>query len=175
MLTLGSDERILMVLRRHWWVMVSPILFTLFLLIIPAILVSALPSLVPAVDASWEPVLRFFTTLYFLGVLLFAFILWMNYYLDVWIITNERVIDIEQRNLFSRVISEIPMERIQNVSIEIHGVVETLLKFGDITVQTAGHREPFMIPGVPDLYQAKDLILYYARERLKDHAGIAVE
>lgn len=175
MITLGTNERILIVLRRHWWVMIGPALFTFLLLFIPSVVASGAP-LVPAIQLDLpEALVRFLTALYFLSLLLFAFILWMNYYLDVWIITNERVIDIEQRHLFSRVISEIPLERVQNVSIEIHGIIETLLKFGHIKVQTAGHREPFMIPDVPELYRAKDLILYYARERLKDHAGMAAE
>lgn len=167
MLTLSVNERILIVLRRHWWTMVTPSLLTAFLALLPAVWVTFLPATIPFFQEAGKPLLSFLTTIYFMGILLFALIVWMDYYLDVWIVTNERVIDIEQRNLFSRTISEIPMERIQNVSIEVHGVVETILKFGDIMVQTAGQEAPFMIPKVPNLYEAKDLILHYSKERFR--------
>ena len=97
-----------------------------------------------------------------MGLLLFAFVLWTNYYLDVWILTSERIIDINQKNLFSRVISEFPINRVQNVSIEVHGVIETLLKFGDLKVETAGHGGGFTIRDAPNLYEAKNIILRHS-------------
>ena len=97
-------------------------------------------------------------------LLTFLFYFWADYYLDMWIITTERIIDINQLGLFSREISEIPLRHVQDVTIEVHGIIETFLKFGTIKIQTAGERE-FTIDTVPRLYEAKDLILKYSREQ----------
>jgi hypothetical protein len=43
----------------------------------------------------------------------------------------------------------------------VNGVVETVLKFGSLKVDTAGHSE-FVIEDVPNLYQAKDAILQFS-------------
>jgi uncharacterized membrane protein YdbT with pleckstrin-like domain len=99
--------------------------------------------------------------LYILSLLLFLFIIWTDYYLDIWIITSKRIIDVEQKGLFNRSISEFSLANVQDVTIEINGIVETLLKFGDLNVQTAGQMN-FVINQAPNLYEAKDLILKYA-------------
>lgn len=147
-----------MIIRRHWFVLLAPSLSIFFLLLLPALL-PLLPFELFNAGISLGALGTFLFSLYLLFLLLFAFLIWMNYYLDVWIITSERIIDIEQHNLFSRTISEFPMSRVQDISIDIHGIIETFFKFGDLKVQTAGSHEGFVINDAPDLYAAKDLIL----------------
>lgn len=162
MLQLSDDERIILVLRRHWWTLVGPSLLAIALFILPPLLITLLPRIVT--NLNWAA-LGGFSEIFFYGwmlsLLLFVFIVWTDYYLDVWIITSKRIIDIEQRALFNRKISEFSMDRVQDVSIQINGIVETMLKFGSIRVDTAGH-DLFLIDNVPDLYRAKDAILHYS-------------
>jgi hypothetical protein len=65
----------------------------------------------------------------------YIFITWIDYYFDVWIITNERIINIEQKNLFIRTTSEVTLTRVQDVTATIGGFFPTLLDFGDVLVQ----------------------------------------
>ncbi|MBI2054706.1 MAG: PH domain-containing protein [Candidatus Sungbacteria bacterium] len=161
MLGLNPEEKVLMLVRRHWWVMVRPLVFFFVLLLIPGI--AAYATALYAPDIQFDAALtQFLFFLYLMGLLLFAFVLWTNYYLDVWIITSERIIDINQKNLFSRVISEFPINRVQNVTIEIEGIIETMLKFGDLKVETAGRGEGFTIRDAPNLYEAKSIILRHS-------------
>lgn len=88
-------------------------------------------------------------------------VLWADYYLDVWIITTKRLIDIRQSSLFSRQISEFQIDRVQDVTIDIHGIIPTLLKFGNLRVETAS-ASSFTIEDAPHLYEAKDFILEYS-------------
>ena len=62
----------------------------------------------------------------------------MDYYLDVWIITSHRIIDINQNGLFSRVVAQYRLERIQNVTADVSGFLPTVFNFGDVKVETAG-------------------------------------
>ncbi len=163
MLTLAPAEKILLTMRRHWIVFVAPTLtFFLFLLIPPIAFVLARMYLPFFSSSGVEPVADFFLALYFSGLLVYMLILWLKYYLDVWIITSERIIDIEQKTLFQREISEMTLDRIQNVTIEIPGFFATMMRFGNIKIQTAGAGE-FTVSDVTDFNRAKDLILQYSR------------
>jgi hypothetical protein len=81
---------------------------------------------------------------------LLLFIAWLNYYLDVWIVSNERIINIKQLRLFDRVVSEQKLYRVQDVTWEIKGILGNMLKFGKVTIQTAGELEKFSFDDIPD-------------------------
>lgn len=165
MLDLHPNEKIVMVLRRHWWVMVGPTASLVILATIPLALGIVAPQLMAEFDyPQFDYLVGLVLALYLMGLLLFAFILWTNYYLDAWVITNERIIDIEQLNLFSRSVSEFPLEKVQDVSVEVHGLLQTFLRFGDLVVSTAGHYHSFTIKSVPSLHEAKDAILAHLIE-----------
>lgn len=57
---------------------------------------------------------------------------------DVFIITTLRVVDVDQRGLFARFVTEAPLATIQDVSWNRHGIVDTLWKIGSLKVQTVG-------------------------------------
>ena len=90
---------------------------------------------------------------------IFFFLLWIDYYFDVWIITNKRVVNVEQKGLFNREVSELELERIQDITTDVKGVIPTFLNYGDVYVQTAGKTERFDFADVPDPYGIKDIIM----------------
>lgn len=167
MLKLGENEKVVLTIRKHWFVMARTVVLFILLILAAPLILTFLPLLAPEANpAAIDAIVNFGLSLYIMAVLAFLFLAWMDYYLDMWIITTARIIDIEQQGLFSREISEIPLSSVEDVTIEIRGVVETLLKFGTIRVQTAGKGE-FTITYAPHLYEAKDVILKYAAESKK--------
>lgn len=80
-------------------------------------------------------------------VLLF-FITWLNYYLDIWIITNERIINIAQQRLFYRVVSEQKLYRVQDVTWEMKGIIANMFRYGNVQVQTAGEDDRFIFENI---------------------------
>ncbi len=162
MLNLTQEEKILLVIRRHWFVLVGPTIAFFVALVLPSLVLTFTPRFVPAFEnPTLQPIINFVLSLYFLALLLYMLILWTDYYLDVWIITTKRLIDIRQSSLFSRQISEFQIDRVQDVTIDIHGIIPTLLKFGNLRVETAS-ASSFTIKDAPHLYEAKDLILEYS-------------
>lgn len=89
-------------------------------------------------------------SLFELFLLLFVYHAWVNYYLDLWIITNERIIAMEQRGLFNRSVSELRLNRIQDVSSEVKGFLPTLFKYGRIHIQTAAEQDMFEFKDIPN-------------------------
>ena len=55
-------------------------------------------------------------SIYYLALITFFFRAWLDYYLDIWVITDERIVNIEQKGLFSREISTQQLYRIQDVT-----------------------------------------------------------
>lgn len=66
-------------------------------------------------------------------LLLRAIFLWQK---NLFIITTHRVIDIDQRGFFDKIISEIPYDQIEGVSGRIKGVFGTIFRYGEINIQT---------------------------------------
>lgn len=165
MIYLAQDEKILMVVRKHWYALFRHSAILLALALAPAFFYAFYGKIaVFIVQTDLLPLVNFLFSIYMLSLILYGFIVWADYYLDVWIITNKRLVDIEQRGLFSRTISELPMAKIQNVTIEIPGFIATALRFGNLRVETAS-QSTFVISDAPRLYEAKDLILKQAHQQ----------
>ena len=164
-----SGEIILMVIRRHWF-NIAQQMFFIFLLVV--ILLGAslfLPLLLPALNNNlWRPVISLVENALLLGIWFVFFLTWVDYYFDTWIITNERIVAIYQNGLFSREVSELRFERIQDVSTDVVGIIPTVLNYGDILIQTAGEEEKFVFKNVPDPYTIKSLIMNIQKEKRRE-------
>lgn len=160
-----SGEKILKVLHRHWFNVLSH--FLVIFLTISLLLGSYFITAVIFDDFS-EPALinltAFIRNLFFIFLWLLFFVIWIDYYFDVWIVTNERVINIEQKGLFTRVVSELELEKIQDVTTDVCGVIPTLFNYGKLLIQTAGEKERFVFRNIPDPYAVKDLIMKLQNE-----------
>ncbi|MDP3772042.1 MAG: PH domain-containing protein [bacterium] len=97
------------------------------------------------------------TVVYLMTILAYLFFTWMDYFLDFWMITPTRIIAINQRGFFDRVVSEIPLDRVQDAEMEVVGIIETLLHFGTLRIQTAGE-QPFIIANIPSPTSVKAAI-----------------
>lgn len=56
----------------------------------------------------------------------------------VFVITDQRVVDVDQRGFFDRTYSEIGHHDIQDVTFRIKGILPTIFRYGTLVVKTAG-------------------------------------
>lgn len=122
-----DDEEVLFVFRKHPVIMRKGLIYGMF-----GILAGLIPGLIK-LEYSW-----FFGGLaggFLLGALLFApsFIAW---YFSVFIVTDQRFIQITQKGFFHRAVVDIGLNQIQMVNYEIAGLEQTMLGFGTIMMQT---------------------------------------
>jgi len=154
-----ADEKVLLLLRRHWTVALALIIKYSLLLLAPMLLVAIEELFTPGLMARLDqgifshPLTIMVLSLYYLFVWIFFFHAWIDYYLDVWIVTNERVVNIEQKGLFSRSVSEIKLFRVQDVKAEVHGMIPTIFHYGEVTIQTAGSEIFAIFKEVPNPYE----------------------
>lgn len=172
MIKLAHDEKIVRIIIRHWFVLLVRLIKLLFILVLPFVLFW---FLIQKVDTFGEIVpmhlmspsfLTFLGTTWVLIIWMQFFSIWSDHYLDGWIVTNKRIVDIEQRGFFSRQISNFRIERIQDVTTDVHGIIATLLDYGNIHVQTAGENQELLIKDAPHPKEMKNLILKEADEAM---------
>ena len=97
--------------------------------------------------------------IYMMFLMLGLFILWIMYYLNMQIITNERIVDVTQKSLLHHTISELHLTNIEDVTAEVKGVFGTFLNYGSVYVQTAAETERFVFDNVPNPAAVEKMIL----------------
>jgi uncharacterized membrane protein YdbT with pleckstrin-like domain len=159
MIEIHEGEAVIAELRRHWFVFVAQAAFLVAFVAAPVLAVFLLEQLAGFVlDPNHEALVIFFSAAWLLLSWIIFFIMWTNFYLDAWFVTDQRIVDIEQWGLFNRQVSECRLDRIQDVTVDVDGIVPTALRFGDVHVQTAGEAREFLLGNVPDPYAVKDII-----------------
>lgn len=154
-IALDTDEKVLLITRRHWFTlfvrMLAPVSLFLFSLIALPVFFSFSEVRAVINDApELIPLAIFFSSLWFLFLWIAIFQIWTDYYLDIWTITSKRIVAIDQRGLFNRHISSFRYERLQDIHVEIAGIIPTFLDFGTLKAETAGDSgEKFIFKGIP--------------------------
>lgn len=72
---------------------------------------------------------------FLLGGIIFGFS-WIPWYFSVFIITDQRFIQVSQKGFFHKAVSDVALTHILFVNYEIVGVEQTMLGYGTIVVQT---------------------------------------
>lgn len=84
---------------------------------------------------------------------------------SVYIITNQRIISVDQKGFFYRTMAEANLDKIQNVSHTIKGVWQTVLNFGSVAIQTAGYdQKNIVLEQIPHPLAAQQEIMKIASE-----------
>lgn len=153
---LESDEKVITMVRKHWFLITVELLVIILFGLVPVfgfMLVQLVP--VPAALASFivtgTPVIIFSLAAWLLLTTIAAATSWTGYYLDLWILTDRRIIVIDQITYFNRKVSNFRLERLQDINVSISGLIPTLLNYGVIRAQTASASENnFESFGLPD-------------------------
>jgi hypothetical protein len=164
---LEPGEQVLREVRKHWFFFALGLIPYLVLAFLP-FLIPPIIKLVPQLSAlghfsGWTtPYARVALGLWWLLLWSSAFNVFTRYFLNAWIITNQRIVEIEQQGFFDREVSSLLLNRVQDVTIDTHGLMHSLLDVGDINVQTAGTIDRFTMNNVPNPPELRDIILQYA-------------
>lgn len=157
---LADDEEVVTLIRRHWFHIAVRAAADLFIFIaLAAILVTILGFVGQSTSVVLMPLGIYLLALMGLFLWMHFFAAWSDHWLDAWVITNKRVIDIEQKGFFSRQVSSFPIDRIQDVTYDISGIIAMWLKFGNVRIQTASISEDLIMRQVPFPEEVKEEIV----------------
>lgn len=151
--TQEAGEKIILLLRKHPITNVSWILLVLGLIATPTALgFVPIAALFPAKFAAGA------LALWYLLALAIALEGALGWFFNVYIVTDERIIDVDFHNLIYREISDAKIDKIQDVTYKVGGVVRTLFDYGDVVIQTAGTVPNFDFAAVPNPAQVAKIL-----------------
>lgn len=161
---LEPGERVVLAARKHWFLFAIELLpyaaLALMPFLIPAFLQIS-PTLAPyAAGVSFTtPIGRVAVGVWLLVVWTGAWGSFTRYFLNLWVLTDRRIVDIKQRGYFNREVSSLLLSRVQDVTTDVVGFLPSMLGIGTIKVQSAGADEEFRMPGIPNPERMRDTIL----------------
>ncbi len=145
------DEKVVLLIRRHFLAILPFVVTASLFYMLGFLLIFVVPLVIPSL------VTGFAYNVYILAVsLLFFFNTallfhnWTLHYLHVAILTDDHFVEIAQSGLFSRKVSQLSLDKIQDVSADQKGMVNTMFNLGTVDLQTAGDMPNFVIELVPD-------------------------
>ena len=112
-------------------------------------------------------------TVFSVIVVLYAILMTWLYSQNELIITNENIIEITQKGIFHKDVSQLNLAKIQDVSATHKGIFATIFKYGNITIETAGEKESFQFNYCPNASEcAKEVIEAHQKYMLEHPTNI---
>lgn len=168
-LHLEADETVLRRVRKHWFVLFAQMASLVIIGLLPLLLYagSMYVEIGISISESYNLILSIIYILWLICTWMGLFNVFTNYYLDVWTITNKRLLAVDQDGFFRRTSASLRFDRLQDISTEVNGIVATVLNYGALTIQSAGNEGNFKENGLPNPDELKSIILD-AADKLTD-------
>lgn len=124
---LEKEEKILYAVHKHWIEMAKPMLEVVFFGLL-------LPWALYLIGFSTS---TFFWVAFVWSILALSRFLYVliDWYSDVWLVTNMNIIIIEWNGIFSNLSARVGFEDIEGASYEIKGFWGTILRYGNMTLR----------------------------------------
>lgn len=131
---LRQNENLVKIVRKHVMFLL-PVFFTWPLVVVALVLVRYLARF--DFFGYW-PLILAFAVLLVLLVVMYRFFIWR---MDALIITDQRVVENEQRGFFSKTVTELLYRDILEISYSKEGMTASICNYGDIKIRTASENE----------------------------------
>lgn len=141
-----ADEKIIVLVRNYPLAYVPKLIISLVLMTFPLIVILILNSLalLPPNGVGMQTLVAA-AGLFLLFIVANIVVSFITYYYSLNIVTNIRLVAIEQRSLFNQDFDEINLEDIEDVSSQLTGFFPSMYNFGSVQVQSAGASNLFQL------------------------------
>jgi membrane protein YdbS with pleckstrin-like domain len=164
--TREKKEKVVLLLRRHFVTNIKWIFLSIVMLFAPLILV--IFPLITFLPGNYQFIVVLIWYLITIAYILESF---LNWFFNVNIVTDERIVDIDFHNLIYKEVSDAKIERIQDVTYKMGGVLRTVFNYGDVFIQTAAEVPSFEFLGIPKPDQVakvlQDLMMEEEQEKIE--------
>lgn len=145
---LKENEQVIMTLHRHWIILVYHFLYLITFIFTSWIFLTYKWAIIDILRYEW--LYWAGLSIYWIAFLTFILLDWINDELDLFIITDSRVIGIEQISTLNRRVTECSLDRVQEVNANTAGVLQTLFGYGDVHIHTASETSNMIVNYAPD-------------------------
>jgi len=167
-----NDEEILYILRKASITNVRWVLFSLLLLLAPAGFNSFFVFVSSNYPNLLEPKIVFiFNAFWYLFTFGFVFERFINWFFNINIITNKRIVDMDFDHLLHRNITDAPLRNVEDITYTISGALQTTFNFGSVTIQTAAEQRELEFENIADPAKIQDILSDLIADYRKKHSG----
>ncbi len=161
-------EHLIMKLHRHWIVFAFKMGYIIGLIATTIIIFSMKANLITLFGTAlfWGVV-----SLYWMFFLTFILVSWINDELDLFLITDQRIIGIEQLSALSRRVSECGLNRVQEVNAEVTGILQTIFHYGHVHIHTASENSDMIVSFAPNPVENGNRINSIINDYRSSHAS----
>lgn len=131
---LRKGEVVDIVIRRHWIIFLF-----LFIYLIATVVVTVGVFVILGFTSLSILMMLVFWMVYSI----FLYIQWINYELDIFVFTNNRVICVEQKTFLNRSVGETTLDKVQEIDVQTKWLLANILDFGTLRILTAGSSPSF--------------------------------
>ena len=164
--TQDREEKVVLLLRRHFITNLGWLSTTIFLLVVPLFW-----GYVPFFHLFPERFQIVLMILWYLVAVAFFLEHFLSWYFNVQLITDERIVDVDFYSLLYKEVSDTKIENVQDVTFVMGGALRALLNYGTVYIQTAGERREFDFEDVPHPNRVakiiNELLLEEEKERIE--------
>lgn len=138
------EEEIILIVRRHPITMVGWIISVIVMLLGPAIL-----FVIPPLDQIPGSYQALITAVWLLVAFAFGLERFLDWFFHVNVVTDERIFDVNFYGMLHREITDANIDRIEDVTVNLGGMLRTIFNYGDIYVQTSAEIPRILFEAVP--------------------------
>lgn len=130
-----EGERVVTTVFRHWYVVAMPVAKALLVILLTFLIPLWLNLAGLIFSYALSAAVYYLWIVFWIGYILYEYLNWCR---DRFIITDQRIINVDQRGLFRKRVAEVELEQIHNITHEVVGFFPTMLNFGTVTVRMSG-------------------------------------
>ena len=146
---LQESERVLMICRRHWFYLWPRTVLYALAALVPVVAAGVLVARLADLGGTAGRVFWIAALVYLLYWLVRIFLNWYRYHNDIWVITNQRIVDSTKTTPITLKISTADLVNVQDMTVERDGLFRTMFNYGDVICQTAAEQQEFRMTGIP--------------------------
>jgi len=154
---LQRSEQVLAIVRRHWWFLWPRTLLWAGIAIVAPVVAWWLLDLIGVFDD--------ISAIFWIALLLWVgfwgvriLLNWYQYYNDIWVITDQRIVDSRKPHPLRHTLASADLVNIQDMTVEKRGLFASLMNFGDVVCQTAAAKHLFVLSGIPQPAEVQLLV-----------------
>ncbi len=146
---LQGDESVLLFCRRHWLYLWSKVVAAGLAGLVPILLLVVLVGRIAGLGGASGRIALVLAVLWGGYWLVRGYFTWYRYNHDIWVVSNQRIIDSLRRHWFHHRMASADLVDIEDIAVVREGILQTAFDFGDLRCQTAGEQPNFILAGIP--------------------------
>jgi hypothetical protein len=147
---LQEGETVLLACRRHWAYLYPRLVAIGLIAIVPVAALTLLVHAISGLGGGAGLFVLVVSAVWLLFCAIRGYFTWYRYQNDIWVVTNERIVDSLKRHWFHHRMASADLVDVEDMAVHREGVLATAFNFGDVRCQTAGELPNFVLSGIPE-------------------------